>query len=76
MGFELTRELEAMVDEFIDFEGYKDRGDVLRDALRALKRELDIAGIKEGIEDMNAGRCRPAREVLEEIRKKFGFGEK
>lgn len=71
MGFELTRELEAMVDEFIDFEGYKNRVDVLRDALRALKRELDIAGIKEGIEDMNAGRCRPAREVLEEIRKKY-----
>jgi predicted transcriptional regulator len=75
MGFELTREIEAIVEEFIDFEGYNNRVDVLRDALKALKRELDISGIKEGIEDMNAGRYRPAREVFEEIRKKFGFGK-
>jgi predicted transcriptional regulator len=32
-----------------------------------------VAGIREGYEDMKAGRTQPADEVFEELREKHGF---
>ena len=39
------------------------------------EREEINAAIREGLEDVEAGRCQPAAEAMEEIRKEFGFAE-
>lgn len=44
--------------------------------LDALERAQANAGIRRGLEDMAAGRTRPAREVIAEIRKKRALGRK
>jgi hypothetical protein len=38
-------------------------------------RETVNAAIREGLEDVTAGRFEPAEVVMEEIRREFGFGE-
>ncbi len=52
---------------------------IVQDA-KAYQRLLDIAAradereaIRQGLEDVKAGRTRPAREVFEEIRRKYGI---
>lgn len=52
---------------------------IVQDAA-AYQRLLDIAaeadvheGIRQGLEDLAAGRTRPAREVFEELRKEYGL---
>jgi hypothetical protein len=46
-------------------------------AYQKLLGKLDAAetraAIYEGLEDLKAGRCRPAREVMEELCKEFGL---
>ncbi len=37
------------------------------------ERELFLAAIKEGLRDLEAGRVRPAEEVFEELKAKYGF---
>ena len=59
MAIEFTSHQEAMLQHFLAFEGYENASQVIDAALDALKRERDLAGIKEGIEDMEAGRFRP-----------------
>ena len=34
-------------------------------------KEETLAAIREGLEDLSAGRTRPAREVFEELRRKY-----
>lgn len=38
-------------------------------------RDAINEAIRRGIADVDAGRCRPADEVMEEIRKKLGLDE-
>lgn len=59
----LDKRPETPIDELL-MEWHDDRD---RDAINE--------AIRRGIEDVDAGRCRPAGEVMEEIRKKFGFGK-
>jgi putative addiction module CopG family antidote len=48
--------------------------DVLREALAALRdREQEVLAIQEGIDDMEAGRVRPIREVDREFRQRNGL---
>lgn len=47
--------------------------DVQRRALEALKREEDLAAIRRGIEDMEAGRGVPLEEASEQIRQELGL---
>lgn len=75
MKITLTPEITAMIEHFMAFDGYTSEIDVIRDALTALRQELDLAAIKEGLADEKAGRLRPAREVLDEIRERFGLGD-
>lgn len=50
---------------------YGSEDDVLRDALRALKaRDLEVAAIREGFEDLDAGRVKPLREFDREFRQR------
>ncbi|MGZ0075224.1 CopG family transcriptional regulator (plasmid) [Sphingobium limneticum] len=54
----------AIVKNFIEMEPHRD----LRDEL--LRRILD-ASLKSGLEDVEAGRTRPADEVFDELRRKM-----
>ncbi len=75
MSLQLPPDLSASVQHFIAFDGYKTEEDVLRDALAALERQANIAAIQKGVDDMEAGRCRPWEEVKEELRAKLGIGK-
>lgn len=50
---------------------YSSEDDLLRDALHALHwRDLEVAAIQEGIDDMEAGRVKPLREFDREFRER------
>lgn len=56
---------------------YASEDDVLRDALRALKRQdQEVAAIREAITDMEAGdRGRPFDEFVDELRTKYNISQ-
>lgn len=49
--------------------------DVLGAALEWERQDYQeaVEGIRRGVEDVNAGRTRPAAEFLAEVRRKYGF---
>ena len=47
--------------------------DSYQEYLREKERQEIIAGVREGIADMKAGRVRDAEEVFDEIEKRFGM---
>jgi predicted transcriptional regulator len=49
--------------------------DVLAAALEWESQDYQetLEGIRRGVEDINAGRTRPAAEFLAEVRRKYGF---
>jgi predicted transcriptional regulator len=76
MSLQLPPDLSASVQHFIAFEGYKTEEAVLRDALDALdalEEKANIAAIQAGIDDMEAGRMQPWKEVKEELRAQLGI---
>jgi predicted transcriptional regulator len=73
---ELPPDVEQQVKQLMETGQYATEADVLRDALAALKwRDEEMAAIRAGIDDMEAGRIRPFEEADAEIRKRFGFAE-
>jgi predicted transcriptional regulator len=53
---------------------YQSEDDLLRDALDALAdRNADLAAIRAGVADMEAGRMRSLSDVANDIRKKHGW---
>jgi len=68
-------DVEEQVKQFVASGQYASEEDVLRDALRALRRQSDdLAAIREAIADMEAGdRGRPFDEFVEESRRKHGI---
>jgi len=74
MDYQFPRDVEDLVAEQIRQGTYNSKDDVLRDALRALaERNANLAAIRGGIDDMEAGRLISLRDADAEIRKKFGF---
>ncbi len=51
----------------VELEDDSDEDDIRIPALEPGTREEELAILRESIEDMKAGRVRPAREVLKEI---------
>jgi prevent-host-death family protein len=47
--------------------------DSYQEYLREKERQEVIAGVRQGIADMKAGRVRDAEEVFDEIEKRFGM---
>ena len=45
----------------------------LLDAAAKAKREEAVAGIREGLADVKAGRTKPARSALKSLAKKYGM---
>jgi putative addiction module CopG family antidote len=68
-------DVEEQVKQFVASGQYASEEDVLRDSLRALRRQSDdLAAIREAIAEMEAGdRGRPFDEFVEEFRRKHGI---
>jgi len=82
-GFSLTIHLsgdrEQMVRSLMQNGGFSSEDEVIDEALQLLiqrqEREKSrvLEGIRQGLEDMKAGRGRPADEVFDEIRREFNL---
>ena len=74
MSYQFPPDVEQRIQEQIALGNYANEDDVLRDALEALDaRNADLAAIRAGVEDMEAGRMRPIDEVAQDIRRKHGW---
>lgn len=54
--------------------GVESMSQLLRDWLAARERDEVNAAIREGLDDIDAGRTRPAREFMAEVREKLNDG--
>lgn len=82
MAYQFPPDVEKLVREQMAAKGYACEDDVLRDALDALgqfahsREEAEeeyrqaVAAVKEGVADMEAGRMRPLRAILDKARGK------
>ena len=66
--------LGRLVREELAFGAYKSEDDVLVEDMQALRdRDETIAGIHEGLADLDAGRVRPLDDVDAQLRTKHGI---
>jgi len=74
MTYELPPDVAQLLAEQLRTGPYQSADDVLRDALHALAdRNSDLAAIRAGLDDLDAGRIRPLADVDAEIRSALGF---
>jgi antitoxin ParD1/3/4 len=70
----MPSDLEQKIADYLGSGQYASMEEVLREAFAALDRqEADLAAIRAGLEDVEAGRYRPLEEIDAEIRKKYNF---
>ncbi|HUG68517.1 MAG TPA: type II toxin-antitoxin system ParD family antitoxin [Pirellulaceae bacterium] len=77
MQIELPAEFEPFVEQEFASGRYASRQEVVVQALRWLREEPQaaIAGIKQGLDDVAAGRTQPVAEAFANIRSEFGIPE-
>ena len=77
MQIELPAEFEPFVEQEFATGRYATRAEVVVQALRWLREERQeaVLAIKQGLDDVAAGRTQPAAEAFAEIRKEFGVPE-
>ena len=73
---DLGPKLEAVVEDLVTNGRYNSKSEVLREGVRLVQeREAALAelyaALEEGLEDIKAGRTRPAEEVFAELRAKY-----
>jgi Arc/MetJ-type ribon-helix-helix transcriptional regulator len=74
MRYAIPSDVEAQIDRLIESGSFNSSDDVLRAALAALNRQQDdVAAIREGIADLDAGRCVSFEEFDAEMRRKYDF---
>ena len=74
MTYRFPRQIDQLVRQQMAAGNYASEDELLEDALRALyERNEDLAAIREGIDDMEAGRVEPFLSAAEEIAKKHSF---
>jgi antitoxin ParD1/3/4 len=79
MTIHLSGEREQLVRSFVQGGRFASEDEVIDEALRLLRQREDaeqarvLEGIRQGIEDMEAGRSRPADEVFADIRRDFNL---
>ena len=76
MAIQISGEQEQLVHSLVRRGRFATADEVIAEALRLLGREDDereriVAGIQQGIEEMRAGRGRPAEDVFDDIRREF-----
>lgn len=77
MQIELPPELKPFVEQEFATGRYTTREEVVVQALRWLRdqRREALLGIKQGLDDVAAGRTQPVAEAFADIRKEFGVPE-
>ena len=77
MQIELPAEFEPFVEQEFASGRYASRQEVVVQALRWLReeRQAAIAGIKQGLDDVAAGRTQPFAEAFADIRSEFAIPE-
>jgi Arc/MetJ-type ribon-helix-helix transcriptional regulator len=74
MSYAFPPELDRLVREELATGTYNSEDEVLVDAMLALRdRDESIAGIRQGLADLDAGRVRPLCDVDVELRTKHGI---
>ena len=79
INYSFPNDVAQQVREFLATGQFADEDDVLRGALSALaqqtfdRQDSDLAAIRAGREDAEAGRYRPIEEVDLEIRRKYNI---
>jgi Arc/MetJ-type ribon-helix-helix transcriptional regulator len=77
MAYTFPSDLQQSIQALLATGKYDSEDAVLRSAVAALRqREEDIAAIRAGIADMEAGRYRPLAEVDAEFRQKHGLANR
>jgi antitoxin ParD1/3/4 len=77
MSIHLSGDCERIVRSLMQGGRFASEDEVIGEALRLLREREEkeqsrvLEGIRRGIEDMNAGRNRPADEVFAEVRREF-----
>ncbi|MDH3718656.1 MAG: type II toxin-antitoxin system ParD family antitoxin [Planctomycetota bacterium] len=77
MQIELPPELEPFVEQEFATGRYASREEVVVQAIRWLceERQKAVSGIKQGLDDVAAGRTQPVSEAFADIRREFGVPE-
>ena len=74
MAYSFPPMLDQLVREELATGTYRSEDDVLVEAMQALRdRDEAIAGIREGLSDLDAGRVRSLGDVDAELRTKHGI---
>jgi antitoxin ParD1/3/4 len=79
MTIQLSGDRELIVRSLMQGGRFATEEEVIDEALRLLRQRQEaeqarvLDGIRRGIEDMNAGRSRPADEVFADIRREFNL---
>jgi predicted transcriptional regulator len=74
MEYSFPPHVQRLVEAQMATELYASADDLLADALLALQeRNEALADIQAGMEDLEAGRIRPLKEVEDDIRQRHGF---
>lgn len=76
MDHDFPPDLQRQLQEQMELGQYDSEADLIRAALQALHTQNeDMAAIQDGLDDLNAGRVRPLREVASEIRERHGWSQ-
>jgi Arc/MetJ-type ribon-helix-helix transcriptional regulator len=69
MTYQIPPDVSERVEAYLASGVYASADDVLRKAISALdERETELASIRRGMDDEAAGRVKPARDVLVDLR--------
>ncbi len=79
MNTNLPKDLERFVQAKVRSGRFTSSDEAITEAVRLLQQREEaeetrvLEGIRQGLEDMRAGRGRPAEEVFEDIRREFNL---
>jgi antitoxin ParD1/3/4 len=79
MNTNLPKDLERFIQAKVRSGRFTSFDEAITEAVRLLRQREEaeetrvLEGIRQGLEDMRAGRGRPAEEVFEDIRREFNF---
>jgi antitoxin ParD1/3/4 len=69
---DLGKQLESYVQQLVETGRYGSKSEVLREGVRLVQdRETKLASIMRGLADADAGRTKPAGEVLDRLEAKY-----
>jgi antitoxin ParD1/3/4 len=79
MNTQLPKDLEQFVKAKVQSGRFTSSNEAITEAVRLLRQREEaeearvLEGIRQGLDDMHAGRGRPSEEVFEEIRREFSL---